>query len=127
MRFDGLDISEHIGMILLSLNVFRQFSRNTVFLVEFCFAIGNVVGEDGEHRLRRYQSLFRCLYGLFCSFDSLKRLQQASEQDQCGFVLLNVAFDLFYFIDMSALFLLREKNDRIDVPVRFLKGILRLE
>ena len=127
MRFDGLDIREHVGVNFQSLNVFRQVSGNVVFLVELGFAIGNVIGEDRELRLRRYQSLFRCLYGLFGSFDSLKRLQQASEQGQCGLVLFNVVFSLFYFIDKSALFLCREKNDRIDVLFRLFVGIIRVD
>ena len=127
MRFDGLDICEHVGVNFLSLNVFRQVSGKVVFLVELGFAKCNVIGEDRELRLRRCKSLFSVLYGLFGSFDRLKRLQQASEQGQCGLVLFNVVFSLFYFIDKSALFLCREQNDRIDVLFRLLIGFLRVE
>ena len=127
MRFDGLDICEHVGVNFLCLNVFRQVSGNVVFLVELGFAMGNVIGEDRELRLCRCKSLFSVLYGLFGSFDSFKSLQQASEQGQCGLVLFNVVFSLFYFIDKSALFLCREKNDRIDVLFRLLIGFLRVE
>ena len=124
MRFDGLDIREHVGVNFLSFNVFHQVSGNVLFLVELGFAIGNVIGEDAELRLRRCKSRFRVLYGLLGSFDSFKGLQQASEQGQCGLVLFNVVSGLFYFIDKSALFLCREKNDRIDVLFRLFVGIL---
>ena len=124
MRFDGLHIREHVGMNFLRLNVFRHVSGNVLFLVEIGLAIGNVIGEDAELRLRRCKSRFRVLYGLFSSLDSFKRLQQASEQCQCGLVLFNVVSSLFYFIDKNALFLCREKNDRIDVLFRLFVGIL---